>query len=163
MTTPERNKNASLSSQNQTKHWLIKFWSTHSGKKRHMQLACTWKKGGCPVVCEVKSNQSRIGEADGFVVHARDPHAIPPNDSVPWILLTQENPVYTPAQTNAEFMSKFKLLRSYRLDSDFPDPSYYMPASTAPLPFKEKNCSSILKLRASAHGIHETADAVCAG
>ena len=63
---------------------------------------------------------------------------IPSNESVPWILLTQENPVYTPALTNAEFMSKFKLLRSYRLDSDFPDPSYYMPALTPPIPFKEK-------------------------
>ena len=35
-------------------------------------------------------------------------------------------------------MSKFNLLRSYRLDSDFPDPSCFMPDLTPPIPFKEK-------------------------
>ena len=35
-------------------------------------------------------------------------------------------------------MSKFKLLKSYRLDSDFPTPVYPMPQLTPPLTFKEK-------------------------
>ena len=63
---------------------------------------------------------------------------IPPNESVPWILFTQENPVYTPALTNPNFMSKFNLLRSYRLDSDFPDPVCFMPDLTPQVPFQEK-------------------------
>ncbi|KAJ7377013.1 hypothetical protein OS493_031286 [Desmophyllum pertusum] len=63
----------------------------------------------------------------------------PPTESVPWILLTQENPVYTPVLTDAKFMSKFKLLESYRLDYDFPLPVYSMPKLTSPLPVKEKD------------------------
>ncbi|XP_078361045.1 GDP-fucose protein O-fucosyltransferase 4-like [Oculina patagonica] len=122
---------------NQTKPWLIIFWSTYFGQQLNIQLA--WKTGECPVACEVTTNRSRASEAKGFIVHARDPHMIPPNDSVPWILLTQENPVYTPVLTKPSFMSKFKLLRSYRLDSDFPDPTFWMPAVAPPIPFKDKD------------------------
>ena len=35
-------------------------------------------------------------------------------------------------------MSKFKLMASYRLDSDFPVPTFYVPRITAPAPFKHK-------------------------
>lgn len=56
--------NASHSSGNQMKHWLIIFWSTYFGQKRNEQF--TWKKGVCPVECEVTSNHSRVSEADGF-------------------------------------------------------------------------------------------------
>ena len=124
-------------SENQTSPWLIIFWSTYFGSKVDLQLA--WKKGECPVACEVTSDHSRVDEANGFVVHARDPNVTPPKESVPWILFTRENPVYTPALTDAKFMSKFNLLRSYRLDSDFPDPSFFMPDLTPPVPFKEKS------------------------
>ena len=89
--------------------------------------------------CEVTSNRSRANDSKGFIVHVRDSHMIPPTESVPWILLTQENPVYTPVLTNAKFMSKFKLLESYRLASDFPEPVYSMPKLTSPLPVKEKD------------------------
>lgn len=89
--------------------------------------------------CEVTSNKSRVTDANGFVVHARDANMLPPTESVPWILLTQENPVYTPVLTDRTFMSRFKLLRSYRLDSDFPDPTFFMPAIAPPVPFKDKD------------------------
>ena len=129
-------KNTAHPSVNQTSPWLIIFWSTYFGSKLDLHLA--WKKGECPVACEVTSDHSRVEEADGFVVHARDSHMTPPVDSVPWILFTRENPVYTPALTDANFMAKFKLLRSYRLDSDFPDPSFFMPDLTPPIAFEEK-------------------------
>ena len=35
-------------------------------------------------------------------------------------------------------MSKFKLLKSYRLDSDFPDPGFTVPNFKPPMPFKNK-------------------------
>ena len=122
---------------NQTTTWLILFWSTVFGRKAQIELS--WKKGECPVLCEVTSNHSRASEANAFVVHARDGHMLPPRDSAPWILFTQENPVYTPVLMNANFMSKFQFLMSYRLDSDFPSPVYPMPELTQPLPFKEKH------------------------
>lgn len=124
-------------SENHTKPWLIIFWSTYFGKRK-LDEEHSWKKGECPVACEVTADHSREHEADGFVVHARDPQMTPSTHSVPWILLTRENPIYTPALTDASFMSKFNLLRSYRLDSDFPDPAYRMPDFTPPVPFKEK-------------------------
>jgi len=134
--TRENNQNNHMVSR-QTKPWVIIFWSTYFQQQVDIQLA--WKKGECPVLCEVTSNKSRLTDASGFVVHARDAHMLPPTESVPWILLTQENPVYTPELTNPVFMSKFKLLRSYRLDSDFPDPTFFMPAIGPPLPFKDKD------------------------
>jgi len=132
-----KTENLINTSENQTKAWLIIFWSTYFGRKIREEYS--WKKGECPVACEVTADHSREREADGFVVHARDPHMIPSTHSTPWILFTRENPVYTPALRNANFMSKFNLLRSYRLDSDFPDPAYRMPGFTPPVPFKEKS------------------------
>ena len=123
-------------SDNYTNPWLIVYWSTYFGQQLKIQLS--WKAGECPVPCEVTSDRSQSSEANGFIVHARDPHMTPPSESVPWILYTQENPVYTPVLRNRTFMSKFKLLSSYRLDSDFPDPTYFMPVLTAPVPFKDK-------------------------
>ena len=122
---------------NQTKPWLIIFWSTFFGK--HFNIKQAWKKGECPVACEVTSNRSRASDANGFVVHARDSHMMPSIKSVPWILMTRENPVYTPQLTKATFMSKFNLLTSYRLDYDFPQPFYPMPQLTPPLPPGEKD------------------------
>ena len=123
-------------SPNQTDRWLIVFWSTIFGKQPGIELK--WNKSDCPVACQVTSDHSRACDADGFVVHARDSHMIPPTESVPWILYTQENPIYTSVMNDANFMSRFKLLVSYRLDYDFPWPSFHMPNATPPLRFKEK-------------------------
>jgi len=123
-------------SESSTKTWLVVYWSTFFGGRRDLHEK--WPKGECPVPCELTSDISRAKEADGFVVHARDPRPLPPIDSVPWILQTRENPVYTPVLTDTEYMSKFNLLKSYRLDSDFPDPSVLLPNLTPPIPFKDK-------------------------
>lgn len=120
----------------QTKPWLIVFWSTIFRVEQHFLFA--WKKGECPVACEVTSNRSRAMDANGFVVHAGDAHMLPPNASVPWILWSHENPMTFAGLSSPEFMSKFQLFRSYRLDSDFPNPVYYMPQLTPPVSFKEK-------------------------
>ena len=127
---------ASFSSVEQTKPWLIVFWSTVFRVEQHIQLV--WKKGECPVACEVTSTRSRADDANGFVVHAGDAHMLPPNNSVPWILWTHENPMTFPGLSSAEFMSKFQLFRSYRLDSDFPNPVYSMPELNTPVPFQRK-------------------------
>ena len=130
-------ENSTQSPENQTKPCLIIFWSTFFGYiKRDEEKS--WTTDECPMAVQVTTDHSGVKEADGFVVHARDAHMTPPTHSVPWILLTQENPVYTPALNNPKFMSQFNLLRSYRLDSDFPHPSYFMPDLTPPIPFKEK-------------------------
>ena len=131
------NENRSYTIHRKKLQWLIVYWSTYFQVKLDLHLS--WKQGDCPVACEVSSDHSRANEADAFVVHARDSHMIPPNKSVPWILQTQENPVYTPSLTNPNFMSKFNLLRSYRLDSDFPDPTFTKPNVTPPVPFKDKD------------------------
>ena len=137
--TMEHAKNANVShiSENQTKPCIIIVWSTYFGRPK-LDKPRKWEKSECPMAGDVTIDQSRVREADGFVVHARDPHMTPPNRLVPWILLTQENPVYTPTLTKPDFMSKFNLLRSCRLDSYFPDPSCFMPDLTPPIPFKEK-------------------------
>ncbi|KAJ7326107.1 hypothetical protein OS493_027957 [Desmophyllum pertusum] len=107
------------------------------GNQQNIQL--TWKNGECPVPCEITSDRSRASDAKGFIVHAGDSHMTPPTESVPWILFAHENPVYAPVLTDAMSMSKFGLLTSYRLDSDFPKPVYSMPILTSPLPVKEKD------------------------
>ena len=119
-----------------TKLWLIVFWSTVFGVEQDINLA--WTKEKCPVLCEVTSDRSRATKADAFIVHVKDAHMTPPDESVPWILWTHENPVYTQELSDPNFMSKFNLLRSYCLDSDFPEPVYSMPVLTAPVSFKEK-------------------------
>lgn len=131
------NENRSYTIHHKKLQWLIVYWSTYFQVKLDLHLS--WKQGDCPVACEVSSDHSRANEADAFIVHARDSHMIPPNKSVPWILQTQENPVYTPSLTNPNFMSKFNLLQSYRLDSDFPDPTFTKPNVTPPVPFKDKD------------------------
>ena len=133
---PQRDHFSCKKSPNQTDRWLIVFWSTIFGKQPDIELK--WNKSDCPVACQVTSDHSRACDADGFVVHARDSHMIPPTESVPWILYTQENPIYTSVMNDAKFMSRFKLLVSYRLDYDFPWPSFHMPNATPPLRFKEK-------------------------
>jgi len=122
--------------QKSTKPRLVVYWSAVFGK-RH-KLHEKWPKGECPVPCELTSDISRAEEADGFVVHARDADVFPPVDSVPWILQIRENFIHTPILKNAKFMSKFNLLKSYCLDSDFPDPSVLLPNLTPPTPFKNK-------------------------
>ena len=123
-------------SETNTKTWLVVYWSTFFGRRLNLQEK--WLKSECPVPCELTSDISRAKEADGFVVHARDPKPLPPIQSVPWILQIRENPVYTPTLKDAKFMSQFNLLKSYRLDSDFPDPSVLLPKLTPPTPFKNK-------------------------
>ena len=123
-------------SESNAKTWLIVYWSTFF--KRRLDLHQKWLEGECPVPCEITSDISRAKEADGFVVHARDPSPLPPIESVPWILQIRENPVYTPVLKDSVFMSKFNILKSYRLDSDFPDPSVLLPNLTPPIPFKDK-------------------------
>ena len=136
--TVVRNENQLQGSNGASKLWLILFWSTiFEAVPTWIEVA--WKKGDCPVACEVTVNHSRSSEADAFIVHARDAHMIPPTHSVPWILFTHENPVYTPVLRDSKFMSQFNLLRSYRLDSDFPDPIFGIPQLTPPLPFNEKS------------------------
>ena len=130
------NINREMRNSNTTEPCLILYWSTIFGSQPHIEKR--WNDNDCPVVCQVTSDRSRAREADGFVVHARDSHMTPPKESVPWILHTQENPVYTPVMKNAKFMSRFNLLMSYRLDYDFPVPVYPMPQLTPPLTFKEK-------------------------
>ena len=130
------NINREMRNSNTTEPCLILYWSTIFGSQPHIEKR--WNVNDCPVACQVTSNRSRAREADGFVVHARDSHMTPPKESVPWILHTQENPVYTPVMKNAKFMSRFNLLMSYRLDYDFPVPVYPMPQLTPPLTFKEK-------------------------
>ena len=129
-------QNYDASTKNQTKTWLVVYWSTFFGIRLRLQEK--WPKGECPVPCELTSNISRAKEADGFVVHARDPRPLPPIQSVPWILQTRENPVYTPVLKDSSYMSRFNLLKGYRLDSDFPDPSVLLPDLTPPIPFKNK-------------------------
>ena len=135
--TPKANRSLTYRTYHKKTPWLIVYWSTYF--KQQLNIHLSWKQGDCPVPCEVTNNRSRASEANGFVVHARDSHMLPPMESVPWILLTQENPVYTPSLTNANFMSKFNLLRSYRLDSDFPDPTFFKPIVAPPIPFKDKD------------------------
>ncbi|XP_068750988.1 alpha-(1,3)-fucosyltransferase 11-like [Montipora capricornis] len=117
--------------------WLIIFWSTVFGSVPKWWEG-KWKRGDCPVACELTVDHSRVNEANAFAVHARDPHMMPPTHSVPWILLTQENPVYTSVLGNPGFMSKFNLLQSYRLDSDFPFPTFNEPNLKAPVSFSNK-------------------------
>lgn len=127
---------ASKTSQNNTKSWLIVYYSTFFGAR--LNLHEKWSKGECPVSCEITSDLSRASEADGIVIHGRDAQMTPPVKSVPWILQIQENPVYTLPLRNSNFMSKFNLLKSYRLDSDFPNPTVLLPKLTPPIPFKNK-------------------------
>ena len=122
---------------NNTKSWLIVYYSTFFGMR--LKLHEKWSKGECPVPCEITSDPSRASEADGIVIHGRDAQITPPLKSVPWILQIQENPVHCPVLRNANFMSKFNLLKSYRLDSDFPNPTVLLPKLTPPIPFKNKS------------------------
>ena len=135
-----------------TRKRLVIYWSGVRGHKVPVQKSGVnhshfWpffyagKPGECPVPCELSNDESRAAEASAFVVHARSPDIfnLPPIENLaPWILQTNENPVYTPAMYDPRIMSKFNLLISYRLDSDFPAPIYPMPELNPPLPFKKR-------------------------
>ena len=135
---------------------LIIYWSGVRGHKVPVQKSGVnhtnyWpffyagQPGECPVPCELSSDQSRAAEASAFVVHARPPDIsnLPPIENLaPWILQTNENPVYTPTLYNARIMSQFNLLISYRLDSDFPAPIYPMPGLDPPIPFQKHSPDS---------------------
>lgn len=131
---------------------LILYWSGVRGHKVPVQKSSAnhtnyWpffyagQPGECPVPCELSNDQSRAAEASAFVVHARPPDIsnLPPIEHLaPWILQTNENPVYTPTLYNPRIMSQFNLLISYRLDSDFPAPIYPMPELDPPIPFHKR-------------------------
>ena len=131
---------------------LIIYWSGVRGHKVPVQKSGVnhshfWPffyagpTGSCPVPCELSNDVRRASEASAFVVHAREPDIwnLPPIENLaPWILQTNENPVYTPSLSDPSIMTKFNLLIGYRLDSDFPAPIYPMPEMTAPLPFAER-------------------------
>jgi len=135
-----------------SKHFLILYWSKIRGhmarlqrKKEYEQDQHVWPYTyvgeNCPVSCELINDRSRAKDADAFVAHARetDIYDFPPFEYlVPWILQTNENPVYTPALMNSTIMNKFNLLISYRLDSDFPSPIYPMPSLSEPIPFSQR-------------------------
>ena len=120
---------------------VLLCWSKLWGKPAK-SFEGVWKKGNergqCPVACEVTINRSRIKEAKGFIIHASDPKPLPPSKHIPWVLLTQENPVFTNVLNSAEYMSQFHLLASYRLDSDIPVPVYYKPKLDPPIAFENK-------------------------
>ena len=131
---------------------LIIYWSEVRGHKVPVQETGVnhthfWpffyagKPGECPVPCELSNDKSRVAEASAFVVHARPPDIfnLPPADNTaPWIIQINENPVYTPTLYDWGIMSQFNLLISYRLDSDFPAPVYPMPGLDPPIPFHER-------------------------
>ena len=68
-----KDANVSHISENQTKPCIIIFWSTYFGQPK-LDETRKWEKGECPMAGEVTIAQSRVREAGGFVVHARDPH-----------------------------------------------------------------------------------------
>ena len=120
---------------------ILLFWSNLWGRPAKRAEGFLKKgvgEGQCPVSCEVTANRSRAKDAHAFVVHARDPRPLPPSKNVPWILTSLENPVYTPVLTKPQYMSQFHLLRSYRLDSDFPTPLFKKPSLDPPIPFSNK-------------------------
>ena len=131
---------------------LILYWSGVRGHKVPVQKSGVnhshfWpffyagKKGECPVPCILTSDKSKASQANAFVVHAREPDIwnMPPIENLaPWILQINENPVYTPSLRDPKIMSKFNLLVSYRLDSDFPSPMYPMPELDPPIPFGKR-------------------------
>jgi hypothetical protein len=120
---------------------VILVWSKFFGRPAKL-FEGVWKKGNergqCPVACEVTINRARIKEAKAFVVHSRDPNPLPPSKDIPWVLTGVENPVYTAVLRNADFMSQFHLSRSYRLDSDFPSPTFRKPSLEPPVAFENK-------------------------
>ena len=120
---------------------LLLFWSNLWGvtaKKSEGFLEKGFETQQCPVACEVTSNRNRIKQAHAFIIHARDPFPLPPTKDIPWILTSLENPVYTPVLQFAAYMSQFQMLRSYRLDSDFPTPLFKRPRLDPPVPFENK-------------------------
>ena len=135
-----------------SKKYVIIYWSKIRGFKARIQSKkeyegdahiwpYTYAGDSCPVHCELTNDRSRAAEASGFVVHSRltDVWDLPPLQYLaPWILQNNENPVYTPALSDRRIMSKFNLLMSYRLDSDFPSPIYPMPSLDPPIPFSKR-------------------------
>ncbi len=134
------------------KKYVILYWSKIRGFKPRIQSKkeyeqdphiwpYTYAGDKCPVSCELTNDRDRAKEASAFVVHSRltDVWDLPPlRYLAPWILQNNENPVYTPALSDPRIMSKFNLLISYRLDSDFPSPIYPKPSLDPPIPFKNR-------------------------
>ncbi|XP_065066200.1 alpha-(1,3)-fucosyltransferase 11-like [Rhopilema esculentum] len=134
------------------KKYVIIYWSKIRGFRPRIQTKkeyehdphvwpYTYAGDNCPVNCELTNDRSRAAEASAFVVHSRltDVWDLPPYKYLaPWILQNNENPVYTPALSNRRLMSKFNLLISYRLDSDFPSPIYPKPSLDPPIPFNKR-------------------------
>lgn len=139
---------------NMRKHYTILYWSKIRGhiarlqkKEEYEKDNHVWpytyagEKGECPVSCELTNDRARASEADAFVIHSRltDVWDFPPLEHLaPWILQNNENPVYTPSLSDPRIMSKFNLLISYRLDSDFPSPIYPVPSTSKPIPFSQR-------------------------
>ncbi|XP_046862306.1 alpha-(1,3)-fucosyltransferase 11-like [Xenia sp. Carnegie-2017] len=120
---------------------VLLFWSKYFGGSPsffEVNLPKGDKEGECPVACEVTSDHQRAKDANGFIVHSRDPYPLPPSKDVPWILTGLENPVYTPVLSDGNYMSQFQLSRSYRLDSDFPTPLFTKPNLDPPVPFEKR-------------------------
>ena len=120
---------------------VLLFWSKLWGQPAVSSegfLEKGFGKGQCPIDCEVTANKNRIKNAHAYIVHARDPYPLPPDKGIPWILTSLENPVYTPVLEKTEYMSQFHLLRSYRLDSDFPTPLFKKPNLDPPVSFSNK-------------------------
>jgi len=145
---PENFDNSTVGS----KKYVIVYWSKIRGFKARIQSKreyegdphiwpYTYVGDSCPVPCELTNDRSRAAEASAFVVHSRltDVWDLPPlHYLAPWILQNNENPVYTPALFDRRIMSKFNLLISYRLDSDFPSPIYPKPSLDPPIPFSKR-------------------------
>ena len=121
------------------------YWSTVFGNPIRVndlsKLPYFHVNDQCSSLCELTVNKSQAVEVDAIIIHARDASPFPPEkfSHIPFILHTNENPVYTDLLKNPLFLSHFKYLISYRLDADFPMSLFRKPDLTTPLPFKEKS------------------------
>lgn len=134
--------------QRKTKRIVLLYWSNVFGKSveinNRKRLPYFYVGENCNEQCELTVDRSRAMEADAIIVHGRDANPFPSPEKfshIPFILHTNENPVYTDLLKNPLFLSHFHYLISYRLDADFPMPLYAKPALTLPIPFKEKTNS----------------------
>ena len=128
-----------------TTHIILLYWSKVFGKpvdiNRTNRLPYFYVGERCKPKCELIINRSRAMEANAIIIHARDSNPFPSPEKyshIPLILHTNENPAYTDLLRNPLFLSHFKYLISYRLDADFPMPTFAKPDLTLPVPFKEK-------------------------
>ena len=94
----------------------------------------------CPTPCELTTDKRRVHEASALVVHVKNADEIPPKiyKNLTWILNSNENPTRASKFRDATFMGQFNYSATYRLDSDFPCPSFLKPKLDPPTPFSEK-------------------------